>query len=263
MFYSEKLRAKNARPAFTLIEILVVIAIIAILAAILFPVFARSRENARRSSCQSNLKQIGLSLVQYTQDYDGYIVGHYYFLGDETAFPGGYRWMDAIQPYVKSEQVFTCPSDSTDGSVYKSQPTDMLPNPKVPITFRNWGSYGINNGYWENSEPRVAASVPDHNKLVHDSEIEKPDSTFWVSDTSEDLVNMNNRNFAVSWPNVAGNPTISSTSPRMMEHMIERHLETLNVLFYDGHVKALKLDYLTKVGDGGVLTHFTAKADPD
>src|SRR5688500_6579567 len=58
------------RNGFTLIELLVVIAIIAILAAILFPVFARARENARRSSCQSNMKQLGLGMMQYTQDYD-------------------------------------------------------------------------------------------------------------------------------------------------------------------------------------------------
>ena len=59
-----------SKKGFTLIELLVVIAIIAILAAILFPVFARARENARRSSCQSNHKQIALGILQYTGDYD-------------------------------------------------------------------------------------------------------------------------------------------------------------------------------------------------
>src|SRR3990172_12734890 len=58
------------RQGFTLIELLVVIAIIAILAAILFPVFARARENARKSSCQSNHKQIGVAVMMYSQDYD-------------------------------------------------------------------------------------------------------------------------------------------------------------------------------------------------
>ena len=61
---------RRINAAFTLIELLIVIAIITILAAILFPVFARARENARRSACQSNLKQLGLGIAQYTQDYD-------------------------------------------------------------------------------------------------------------------------------------------------------------------------------------------------
>ena len=106
---SPKPTIRGTRPAFTLIELLVVIAIIAILAAILFPVFARARENARRSSCQSNMKQIGLGILQYAQDYD-------------ERLPAGnvgnlcWGWAGPIYPYVKSSQIFACPSDPNGGS---------------------------------------------------------------------------------------------------------------------------------------------------
>ena len=99
------------KTAFTLIELLVVIAIIAILAAILFPVFARARENARRSSCQSNLKQIGLGILQYTQDYDEYMP-----VGTTGNGTGG--WAGQIYPYVKSLQIFACPSDYSPASSF-------------------------------------------------------------------------------------------------------------------------------------------------
>ena len=96
--------------AFTLIELLVVISIIALLAAILFPVFNRARENARRSSCVSNQKQLSLGLLQYVADWDErYPVGR---ITCDLKY-AGVGWGGAIFPYVKNAQVFTCPSDVT------------------------------------------------------------------------------------------------------------------------------------------------------
>jgi prepilin-type N-terminal cleavage/methylation domain-containing protein/prepilin-type processing-associated H-X9-DG protein len=104
--------ARHTRRAFTLIELLVVIAIIAILAAILFPVFARARENARRSSYMSNLKQLGLGFLQYTQDYDE----RYPFNLDSTTTPTITYYM-AVEPYVRSKQTWVCPSESAAGGI--------------------------------------------------------------------------------------------------------------------------------------------------
>jgi len=103
--------------AFTLIELLVVIAIIAILAAILFPVFSRARESARRASCQSNLKQIILAYAMYSQDYDEMTVPNFekdtnLGVGTVTGATFPY-WPDILQPYVKSKQIFQCPSTSS------------------------------------------------------------------------------------------------------------------------------------------------------
>src|SRR4028119_227565 len=98
----------NRSRGFTLIELLVVISIIAILAAILFPVFARARENARRSSCQSNLKQIALGIKQYTQDYDELFPNQINPNASSARPP--VAWADAIQPYIKSLQLYQCPS---------------------------------------------------------------------------------------------------------------------------------------------------------
>lgn len=130
----------SSRQGFTLIELLVVIAIIAILAAILFPVFARAREEARKTSCLSNMKEIALATAMYAQDYDGYM---YHLRGRGFNFPGCTRCNDgdacgngpladpeikadpdkgprkliaAHDPYIKNTQIFHCPSNPMKGT---------------------------------------------------------------------------------------------------------------------------------------------------
>ena len=98
-----------SRRGFTLIELLVVIAIIAILAAILFPVFAKAREKARQSSCLSNVKQLGLALLQYVQDYDETLPVGQEVSWSPTAGQSGF-FGNGIQPYIKNWQIFICPS---------------------------------------------------------------------------------------------------------------------------------------------------------
>lgn len=116
MFYlsSALSRRRSVRRAFTLIELLVVIAIIAILAAILFPVFAKAREKARQTACLSNMKQIGLGLMMYVQDYDETMP---YPFPNNPGINGGSNCGQPIDqlltPYTKSDAIWACPDDST------------------------------------------------------------------------------------------------------------------------------------------------------
>ncbi|NLH99886.1 MAG: prepilin-type N-terminal cleavage/methylation domain-containing protein [Chthonomonadales bacterium] len=120
------------RRGFTLIELLVVIAIIAILASILFPVFARAREMARRTTCTSNLRQQGTGIIMYTQDYDEtFPVANF----NDVTFnypPQTHRYgdgtpiymIDLLQPYCKNRAIFVCPTMRGQPGRAQSYPTD-------------------------------------------------------------------------------------------------------------------------------------------
>jgi prepilin-type processing-associated H-X9-DG protein/prepilin-type N-terminal cleavage/methylation domain-containing protein len=112
-FMEDKMYNKSRqKTGFTLIELLVVIVIIIILAAILFPVFARARENARRASCMSNLKQISLGILMYTQDYDERFPPS---AANNNQDPQSERFLyNRLDSYIKNAQVFVCPSDTTN-----------------------------------------------------------------------------------------------------------------------------------------------------
>ena len=194
--------------AFTLIELLVVIAIIAILAAILFPVFARARENARRSSCQSNLKQIGLGVLQYTQDYDETFPLH----NGSSSVTGFFVIM---QPYIKSVQIYQCPSETTNPA----------PNP-ASIGYTDY-AYNVALGYASGAPRPLPISVLTQSAL-----------TVLVLDERTGPGDKYSAGYGLSTSGAAGLATFLAGG--------QRHLDGQNVLLADGHVKWYKGESDTK-----------------
>jgi len=136
------------RKGFTLIELLVVIAIIAILAAILFPVFAKAREKARQSSCLSNMKQFGVAILSYAQDYDEQLVMYYRY----NPYQINLRWWgNMIQPYLKNYQLLVCPSGSWPyGSVLlmAGDPNPLICSYAIPA-IGNDASHAVTPTLWQ------------------------------------------------------------------------------------------------------------------
>jgi prepilin-type N-terminal cleavage/methylation domain-containing protein len=210
------------RKAFTLIELLVVIAIIAILAAILFPVFARARENARRASCMSNLKQIGLGFMMYSQDYDemmpmNNVTGSPTLETGKPAVANTHQWYYMIYPYVKSVQLFNCPS--SDQTTYRPY-----------IGQYNYGFFDYGYNYATGSSGMCAAPAGVDLHVSKLAAIEDTAGTVEVVDANYYLVNPKGTAYPAGTTNTMG-----------------RHLETDNVLFVDGHVKSIKYTNLYNV----------------
>jgi prepilin-type N-terminal cleavage/methylation domain-containing protein/prepilin-type processing-associated H-X9-DG protein len=217
--------ARRAQSAFTLIELLVVIAIIAILAAILFPVFGRARENARRSSCQSNLKQIGLGLLQYVQDYDErYPSSRTNNIAINSYNNSEAPWQAVIQPYVKSIQLFKCPSQTSTTNLGHTSngTTDTIPTSYAAVGAYNVGTPTTNDWGGRTLMGPVGYSY---------SNVDRPTSLSEIVSTSQTIA-------------VAEKSATASSDPEFWPYAdhfhFTNHLGTSNYLFADGHVKSMK-----------------------
>jgi prepilin-type N-terminal cleavage/methylation domain-containing protein/prepilin-type processing-associated H-X9-DG protein len=166
-------RLPRTRTGFTLIELLAVIAIIAILAAILFPVFAQAREKARQAACLSNMKQIGLGLMQYQQDYDEMFPMRYGANVPSDYIDGRQRsWEDMVAPYIKNVDVYKCPSNpvakqpDTRG-YYPAGYSMYLPDGPVPLLSRTPG--------WAYPQPLAGISAPANTLIIFETSYLHPD----------------------------------------------------------------------------------------
>lgn len=238
------------RKGFTLIELLVVVAIIGILAAILFPVFARARENARRASCMSNLRQLGLAMIQYSQDFDEKLTPESN-AGANITLPTGNTawtalWFHMLYPYMKNIQIMNCPSES------KPVWTDGTYTGNVPY---GYNYLGASNANWCGAEGCGVNLGPTNKAGASLASIEDTSGTIMITDSKYYLVAVDGYRRQINADGSGGCPD------SVRRCAAARHLGTIGTLFVDGHVKAMQWQTILGTLNQPVQRYWTTTAD--
>lgn len=223
--------ARLAKRAFTLIELLVVIAIISLLAAILFPVFGRVRENARRTSCASNLKQIGIGVLQYMQDYDEYYPINWDYNGNGSiSNPEVEGWRYYLMSYIKNDQIYRCPSSSVPGGTPTGNVYIDVPIAGGPLRAYYRYNYAANSNVIRRTDinPKVPLKM---------SQMTRPSEMLLIADAAHNVIDTGL--WTVVNAGWQGNITGASDIPSYVDQNSSRHLGGSNILWGDGHVKWL------------------------
>jgi prepilin-type processing-associated H-X9-DG protein/prepilin-type N-terminal cleavage/methylation domain-containing protein len=224
---------RHRRAAFTLIELLVVIAVLAILAGLLFPVFARARDAARAATCVSNLRQIGMAIRLYVQDWDGGMP-EFREPGDTPAQWLSFRWYGHILPYLHNQAILHCPADPVDSGLRAmSFHPEWVDLPGVPHL-----SYGFN--FWLQQSPETIVAQAADTLLVADS------AALQCADALR--IGPGPPTSCYAYPN--GTEPLDVESPLTGFPGQERHRGGSNVAFCDGHVRFIPAAQFRKQRQG-------------
>lgn len=221
------------RQGFTLIELLVVIAIIAILAAILFPVFASARVSARRAACGSNLRQIGMGIRMYADDYDGEMPG----TSHDFALTPDRCWVYSLAPYLgKVDDIRLCPADPKMNDRRALKGTSYVLNEYLTVPVDDNGDFRIDgNDFTITNLDRLPRPTETFAAFI----VSDRQGANWMQDHTHSR-NWIRQPYSANWNRILSDIQPDRHRPGIGQgNGLDRTEGNANYLYADGHVKAI------------------------